>query len=227
MEAGSQATRRKRACTSSGTPFSGESGLSGSPLRRVVRPRTEPSHRSHGPTLHGHAQRVPGLCKMSLDELKLLAKLDEMVVEMLEHMYFHGYGHGAGDYLMAAIKFVWWIQDFSDLPHTARALKGYRRSARGMSRGPLPWVAAAAMMGGNGCERRRVCGDAHDPVCGLLEAQRIVQSDSRPGHSSPQRVGRRQLGSPPGSPGRRPRKQASSTKASCWTVTFRLQLAKY
>ena len=35
-----------------------------------------------------------------------------------------------------------------------------------------------------------------------LEAQRIVQSDSRPGHSSPQRVRRRQLGSPPGSPGR-------------------------
>ena len=26
--------------------------------------------------------------KMSLDDLKLLAKLDEMVVEMLEHMYF-------------------------------------------------------------------------------------------------------------------------------------------
>ena len=54
--------------------------------------------------------------KMSLDELKLLAKLDEMVVEMLEHMYFQGYFHGAGDHLVAAIKFVGWIQNFSDLP---------------------------------------------------------------------------------------------------------------
>ena len=74
--------------------------------------------------------------KMSLDELKLLAKLDEMVVEMLEHMYFQGYGHGAGDYLMAAIKFVGWIQNFSDLPRAVRALKGYRLLAPGMSRGP-------------------------------------------------------------------------------------------
>ena len=48
--------------------------------------------------------------KMSLDELQLLAKLDEMVVDMLEHMNFQGYGHGAGDYLMAAIKFVGWIK---------------------------------------------------------------------------------------------------------------------
>ena len=84
---------------------------------------------------------------MSLDELKLLAKLDEMVVEMLELMYFQGYGHDAGDYLMAAIKFVGWIQKFSDLPSAARALKGYRWLAPGMSRGFLAWVAAAAMMG--------------------------------------------------------------------------------
>ena len=38
-------------------------GMSASPLRRVVLPRAEPSHRSHGPTLHGHAQRVRDLCK--------------------------------------------------------------------------------------------------------------------------------------------------------------------
>ena len=37
------------------------------------------------------------IAKMSLDELKLLAKLDEMVVEMMEHMYLQGYGHGAGE----------------------------------------------------------------------------------------------------------------------------------
>ena len=48
---------------------------------------------------------------------------------------------------MAAIKFVGWIQNFSDLTRVARALKGYRRLAPSMSRGPLPWVAAAAMMG--------------------------------------------------------------------------------
>ena len=70
-----------------------------------------------------------------------------MVVEMLEHLYFQGYGHGAGDYLMAAVKFVGWVQSFSDLPRAVRALKGYRRLALGMSRGPLPWVTAAAMMG--------------------------------------------------------------------------------
>ena len=41
-----------------------------------------------------------------MDEVKLLAKLDEMVVELLEHSCFQGYGRGAGDCLMAAIKFV-------------------------------------------------------------------------------------------------------------------------
>ena len=123
--------------------------------------------------------------KMSLEELKLLAKFDEMVVEMLEHMYFQGYCHGAGDYLMAAITFAGSSDSTEYVP--GAFLVGCGSSNDG---------------GGNGCERRRVCGDARDPVCGLLEAQRIVQSDSRPGHSFPQRVGRRQLGSPPCSPGR-------------------------
>ena len=58
--------------------------------------------------------------KMSMDEILLLAKLDEMVVEMLENLYFQGYGHGAGDYLMAAVKFVGWIQSVSDLPRAVR-----------------------------------------------------------------------------------------------------------
>ena len=35
-----------------------------------------------------------------------------------------------------------------------------------------------------------------------LKSKRIVQSHSRPGHSFPQRVRSRQLGSPPGFPGR-------------------------
>ena len=72
------------------------------------------SSRTESPQLRSNATRPRStsswpLQKMSLDELKLLAKLDEMVVEMLEHMYFQGYGHGEGDYLMAAIKFVGWI----------------------------------------------------------------------------------------------------------------------
>ena len=82
-----------------------------------------------------------------MDEPKLLAKLDEMVVEMLEHLSFHGHGRGAGNCLMTAIKFVGWIQSFSNLHRAVRALKGYRQLAPGTSQSPLPWVAAAAMMG--------------------------------------------------------------------------------
>ena len=75
--------------------------------------------------------------RTSMDEPKPPAKLDEMVVEMQEHTYFPGCGHGAGDYLMAAVKFVGWIQSFSDLHRAVRVLKGYRRLAPGMSRGTL------------------------------------------------------------------------------------------
>ena len=72
---------------------------------------------------------------MTQDELKL------------EHLYFQGYGHEAGDCLMAAIRFAGWSQSFSDLLRAVRSLKGYWRWAPGMSRGPLPWVAAATMRG--------------------------------------------------------------------------------
>ena len=41
-----------------------------------------------------------------MDELKLLAKLDEIIVKMMENLYFQGYGRAAGDCLMAAINFV-------------------------------------------------------------------------------------------------------------------------
>ena len=47
---------------------------------------------------------------------------------------------------MAAIKFVGWIPSFSDLPRAVRALNCCRRLAPKMFLGPLPWVAAAAMM---------------------------------------------------------------------------------
>ena len=75
--------------------------------------------------------------RMTMDELKLLAKLHEMLVELLER------DAGGGHYSMAAVKF----QSFPNLLRAVRALKGDRRLAPGMSRGPLPWVAAAAMMG--------------------------------------------------------------------------------
>ena len=46
---------------------------------------------------------------MSANELKLLSKIDEIVVGMLEH--FQGYGQESGDFLMAAIKFAGSIQN--------------------------------------------------------------------------------------------------------------------
>ena len=93
METGPKSTRRKRVCTNSSPRCSSKSGLPAPPLRRVILPRAEPSH-SHGSAPHGHAQRVSGPFFFENVELKLLAKLDEMVVEMLEHLYFQGYGHG-------------------------------------------------------------------------------------------------------------------------------------
>ena len=66
-----------------------------------------------------------------------------------------------------------------------------------MSRGALPWVAAAAMMVVAMAVRdEEFAVMLAGPECGTLEAQRLVQSDSRPGHST------KLLGSPPGSPGR-------------------------
>ena len=126
METGSQATRRKRACTSSSALYSGNSGLPASPLRRVVLQQnrvTAGTDQRFTATLN----EFLAFAKMTLDELKLLAKLDEM----LEHMYFQGYGHGAGDYLMAAVKFVGWIQCFSDLSRAVlRGLDARRRRTR-------------------------------------------------------------------------------------------------
>ena len=119
MEAGSQATRRKSACTSSSTPFSGESGLSASPLRRVVLLRAEPGHRSYGPTIHGHAQRVPGLCQNVAERPEVAGKVGRDGGGDAGTHVLSGYGHGAGDYLMAAMKFVGWIQNFSDLSRAA------------------------------------------------------------------------------------------------------------
>ena len=144
METGRKTTRGKTTCTNSGPRCSGESGLS-APLfgessffeqNRV----TAATVQRYTVTLNEFLASA----RRMLDEQKLLPKLDEMVV--LEHLYFQSHGRGAGDCLMAAVKFVGWIQSFSDVHRAVRALKEYRWLAPGMSRGPLPWVAAAAMM---------------------------------------------------------------------------------
>ena len=196
MEAGSQTTRRKRAGASSSTPFSGESGWSASPLRRVVRPRAELSHRSYGPMVHGHAQRFPGLL--------------ENVAGRAEVRVGRDGGGDAGTPLLSRVwSRSWRLPDGSNQVRRmdSKFLRSppRRTSAEGtgyVSEPSSVGCGSSNVGGGNGCERRRVCGDARCPICGLLEAQRIVQSDIRPGHSSPQRVRRRQLGTPPGSPGR-------------------------
>ena len=84
------------------------------------------------------------------------------------NLYFQGYGRGAGNSWMAAIKFVGWIQSFSDLLHAVRALKCYRRLAPRMSRGPLPIGSCSRSdWCGDGGERRGVCSDARCPTRGV------------------------------------------------------------
>ena len=137
----------KRTCTISSSRCSSESDLLAPPLRRVVLARAEPSHSIHGPPLHGHAQRVSGLFENVDGRAECVGKVGRDGSGNAGTHYFQGHGHGAGDYLMAAVKFVGWIQSFADHPCAVRALKGCRRLAPGMSRGPVPWVAAAAMLG--------------------------------------------------------------------------------
>ena len=117
MDTGPKTTRGKRTCTNSGPRCSGESGLSAPPLRGVVLPRAEPSHRSHGSALHSHAQRVSGLFENDDGRAKAVGKIGRRWWKCWNHC------------LMAAIKVVGWIQNFSDLLHAVRALKGYRRLA--------------------------------------------------------------------------------------------------
>ena len=169
-------TRRRRAGKSSSTPFRGESGLSASPLRRVVLPRAEPGHRSHGSALHGHAQRVPGLCKNVAGRTEVVNKVRRdgggnagTPVLPRQRSRSRRLLDGSGQVRRMDLKFL------RSPPCRASSERLSSVSAGNVS-GPLQWVAAAAMMGGNDCERRRVCGDARDPVRGLLEAQRIVQS---------------------------------------------------
>ena len=82
---------------------------------------------------------------MTRDELKLLAKLDEMLVEMLEQLDLQGYDHGAGGGSKTAIKCVGWNQSVSDLP----------TDGAGDASGPSPIGSCCSRNdeGGNGGER--------------------------------------------------------------------------
>ena len=91
---------------------------------------SRPSSRRIGslpPTLQRYTEGLGefvNFTKLPLNELQLVKNLDGMAVEMLEHLHFQGYGNGSGKFLMAAIKFVGWIQNFAGLPRAMRALKG-------------------------------------------------------------------------------------------------------
>ena len=95
---------------------------------------------------------------------------------MLEHMYFQGYGHGVGDHDGSnQARRV----DSKFLRSSPRRTSAERVSpvGTGCVSGPSPVGCGSGKNGGgDGCERRRVCGDARDPACGVLEALRIVQS---------------------------------------------------
>ena len=101
--------------------------LSASPLGRVVLPRTEPGHRCYGPTIHGHAQRVPGLCQNVAGRPEVTGKVGRDGGGDAGTHVLSGYGHGAGDHLMAAIKFVGWIRNFSDLTRAVALSRGLRQ----------------------------------------------------------------------------------------------------
>ena len=75
---------------------------------------------------------------MTRNELKLLAKLDEMVVR--------SYKHGTGKGLTTANKFFERDQNVSDLHRSVQTLKNSRRLAPDTPRGPNPRISAAAAM---------------------------------------------------------------------------------
>ena len=80
-----------------------------------------------------------------------------------------------------------WIQNFADLPRAMRALKGSRRLAPGLSRGPLLWVAGTAklakdeefavMFAACGLRTVQLGGRAsHLPASGIRHTQLALQA---------------------------------------------------
>ena len=129
-------TRRRRSCTSSSPNYNGQASLSTPlPPRRVVLPRADPS-RDHGSMLHRHAQQVSGLFRNDEGQAEAVGKVGR-----------DGGGNAGTPVLSRLRTRSGRLLDGSDLSRAMPALEGYRQLAPRMSRGPLPWVAAAEMMG--------------------------------------------------------------------------------
>ena len=157
-----------------GAHLSGESGLSASPLRRVVLSRAEPSHRSDDPTLHAHAQRVPGLWKNVAGRAEVTGKVGR------------DGGGDAGTHVLSRLRSrSWRLLDGSNQVRRVDS-KFLRSSPRRTSAERVPSVSTGYVSGpspvgcgsdndgsGDGCERRRVCGDARDPVCAYLRPSEL------------------------------------------------------
>ena len=134
---------------------------------------------------------------MTRDVLKLLAKLDEMVVE--------SYKHGAGNGLMTTNEFVKWNQKrLRSSPSCADSAK-YAAVGAGYASVPFPKDSCGSRNDGDsngGGERRKVCGDACCLPHNVLEAQRVVQPDGWSRRSSSARVRRERSSARPTSTGR-------------------------
>ena len=122
---------------------------------------------------------------MTRHELKLLVKLDEMVVK--------SYKHGTGKDLTTANKVVEWNQNVSDLPRPVQSLTNSRRLATGPLRGPTPRMSAAAAR----MEMEVLCS-----LRNVVDAQQMVQPDGWSSRSSSARVRRKQRSAPPTASGR-------------------------
>ena len=156
MEAGSQGEERGRARARAHL-FAASLACQHPPLRRVVLPRAEPSHRSYGPTLHGHAQRVPGHCKNVAGRAEVTGKVGR---------------DGGGDAGTHVLSRVWSrsgrLPDGSNqvrrvdskfLRSSPRRTSAERVSSVGTwyVLGPSPVGCGSSNDGsGDGCERRRV-----------------------------------------------------------------------
>ena len=151
---------------------------------------------------------------MTRDELKLLAKLDEMLVEMLEQLDLQGYDHGAGGGSKTAIKCVGWNQSVSDLP----------TDGAGDASGPSPIGSGCSRNdeGGNGGEREFAVMFVvqyatflrRSELCNRMVGRSFVLSknQARAVRRSSYLLWKKW----------RPRKRRGSTKAFCWTVIFQL-----
>lgn len=104
-------------------------------------------------TAHSYCKEVAAFDQWVNEQKQSTAtpdKFDHALLEYLDNMFFEGWNHERGDRLISSLAFL--------IPHAhrggkwdphraRRALRGFRRLAPGRSRVPLPWLAAAAMIG--------------------------------------------------------------------------------